>query len=103
MTLPEAGPGRSILAVGASRGGVGDVFRRVVGELRGRAHRVEVVDVPLGRIPAVTAIARAYGVRRALASVATVHLEFGSNDIEVFWFALAAVLMRPDCVVRSLL
>lgn len=75
------------------------VFRRVVLELRSRAHRLEVVDVPLGRIPAVTAIARAYGVRRALASVATVHLELGSNDIEVFWFALAAVLMRPDCVV----
>jgi glycosyltransferase involved in cell wall biosynthesis len=28
-----------------------------------------------------------------------VHIEFGSNDLETFWFALAAVLLRGDCVV----
>jgi glycosyltransferase involved in cell wall biosynthesis len=28
-----------------------------------------------------------------------VHIEFGSNDVEVFWFALAAVSLRPDVVV----
>jgi glycosyltransferase involved in cell wall biosynthesis len=92
-------PKRSILAVGASRGGVGGAFRRAVLELRGRGHEVEVVAVPVGRVPAVTAVVRAVAMRRTLASVATVHLEFGSNDIEVFWFALAAVLMRRDCVV----
>jgi glycosyltransferase involved in cell wall biosynthesis len=90
---------RSILAVGASRGGVGGVFRRVVLELRGRGYQVEVVAVPLGRVPALNAVARAIAMRRVLRSVATVHLEFGSNDIELFWFALAAVLMRRDCVV----
>jgi glycosyltransferase involved in cell wall biosynthesis len=32
-------------------------------------------------------------------SARTVHVEFGSNDLEAFWFALIAVLMRRDCVI----
>ncbi len=37
--------------------------------------------------------------RAALRRAATVHIEFGCNDTEVFWFALAATTLRSDCVV----
>lgn len=75
------------------------MFRRVVIELRRRGHHVEVVEMQRRHAPAVTGLASAYGARRAIATADTVHLELGSNDIEVFWFALGAVLMRRDCVV----
>jgi glycosyltransferase involved in cell wall biosynthesis len=92
-------PERSILAVGAVRGGVADVFNRVVSELRGRGHGVQVIAVPRGRAPAWAGVKAAMAARRALHQAGTVHLEFGSNDTEAFWFALAAVLLRRDCVV----
>jgi glycosyltransferase involved in cell wall biosynthesis len=91
--------GSPILAAGASRGGVGHVFRRVVLELRERGYAVDVVDIPVGRAPALKAIATAYATRRAIARAATLHIEFGSNDTEAIWFALTALLMRRDCVV----
>lgn len=88
-----------ILAAGAARGGVGDVFARVVGELRERGHEVDVVPLTRRPSPAGAAIAAAYRARRRIRDASTVHVEFGSNDVEAFWFALAAVLLRRDCVV----
>jgi len=87
------------MAAGAVRGGVADVFSRVVSELRERGHRVEVVAMPARRTPAAAGIRAALSARRALRAASTVHLEFGSNDTEAFWFTLAAVLVRGDCVV----
>lgn len=90
---------RTVFAAGPSRGGVGDVFGRLVEELAGRGHRVETLFVPRGRVPALSALRSAAAARRSIRTAQTVHVEFGSNDAEVFWFALAAVLMRRDCVV----
>ncbi len=90
---------RTIVAVGAVRGGVADVFDRVVSELSARGHRVRVIAVPARRTPAWAGIRAALSARSALRRAETVHLEFGSNDAEAFWFALAAVLLRRDCVV----
>jgi len=94
-----APPRRAIVAVGAARGGVAGVFRRVVVELRERGHDVQVIDVLARRTPAAAGIAAARSARGALKAASTVHLEFGSNDTETFWFAVFAVLMRSDCVV----
>jgi glycosyltransferase involved in cell wall biosynthesis len=100
VTRAPAVPGRrTILAAGAVRGGVADVFNRVTAELRERGHAVKVIAVPARRAPAWAGISAALSARRALRKAATVHLEFGSNDTEAFWFALAAVLLRGDCVV----
>lgn len=90
---------RQILAIGASRGGVGDVFGRAVAELRARGHAVQVVVVPSGRWPAAAALRTVWRTRRLLAQAESVHIEFGSGDVEVFWFALAATRQRADCVV----
>jgi glycosyltransferase involved in cell wall biosynthesis len=90
---------RKILAAGASRGGVSDVFRRVGAELRQRGHDVEVIDLPASRTAAGQGIRGVFAAREALRAAHTVHLEFGSNDIETFWFALGAVLLRRNCVV----
>jgi glycosyltransferase involved in cell wall biosynthesis len=75
------------------------VFRSVVSELRSRGQQVDVVPLPSGRVPALTAITAAIRTRRALRAADIVHVEFGSNDLEAFWFALVAALMRNDCVV----
>jgi glycosyltransferase involved in cell wall biosynthesis len=88
-----------ILAAGASRGGVGDVFQRVVLELRERGHEVDVVPLARGRTTAIPAVCAAYRARRSIRGARTVHVEFGSNDVEAFWFGLAAVLLRRDCVI----
>ncbi|MDQ6778446.1 MAG: glycosyltransferase family 4 protein [Actinomycetota bacterium] len=85
--------------MGAVRGGVAHVFDRVVCELRERGHAVTVIAVPARRTPAWSGIRAALSARRALRAAGTVHLEFGANDTEAFWFALAAVLLRGDCVV----
>ena len=85
--------------MGAARGGVGDVFRRVVAELRTRGHEVDVVPLTRRRSPAGAGVAAAYRARHRIRDAGTVQVEFGSNDLEAFWFALAAVLLRRDCVV----
>jgi glycosyltransferase involved in cell wall biosynthesis len=104
MTLGPVGPTEAaiegrILAIGPSRGGVADAFRRSVLELRGRGKDVMVVDLPIGRVPALSAIGRVLAASREIRRAAVIHVEFGSNDTEVFWFGFAAVLIRPDCVV----
>jgi glycosyltransferase involved in cell wall biosynthesis len=102
--MPRPSPDRSlgngtIFAAGASTGGVGDVFQRVVLELRARGRAVVVADLP-PRQTAITAVAAAlWRSWRDLRRSDHVHLELGSNDLAAFWFALAAVLIRSDCVV----
>ncbi len=87
------------MAVGASRGGVADVFRRVIAEVRARGYAVSEVAVGVRPAPAWGGIAAALRSRHRLRSADIVHLEFGSNDTEVFWYALTAVMVRRDCVV----
>jgi glycosyltransferase involved in cell wall biosynthesis len=60
---------------------------------------VHVLEIPAGRAPALAGLGAAWRSRRELRAGMTVHLEFGSNDLEVFWFGLAAVTLRRDCVV----
>jgi glycosyltransferase involved in cell wall biosynthesis len=88
-----------ILAAGATRGGVADVFRRVVLELRRYGHDVEVITFEPRRTAAMSAASSARRALRSVRGARTVHVEFGSNDHEAFWFALIAVLMRRDCVI----
>jgi glycosyltransferase involved in cell wall biosynthesis len=88
-----------ILAVGATYGGVADVFRRVLAELRRTGSTVQELRLPELRAPAWSGIVGAICARRHLRSAEVVHVEFGSNDTAVFWFAMAALLLRRDCVV----
>jgi glycosyltransferase involved in cell wall biosynthesis len=91
---------RTILAVGPADGGVGHVFGRVVRGLRDQGHGVTTIALPgYRKVPAASGIAKLVSARHALRQASTVHIEFGSNDLETFWFALIAVLMRRDCVV----
>lgn len=90
---------RTILAIGATRGGVADVFTRAVAELRARGHTVEVLAVPRGGTPGWSALRAAWRTRRAIRGAGTVHIELGSNDAEVFWFALGALALRARAVV----
>lgn len=88
-----------ILAVGARYGGVADIFRRAVGEMRLAGETVEEMRIPLSPRPGWAGITAAIRFRRSLLAAEIVHVEFGSNDTDVFWFALVASLLRDDVVV----
>jgi glycosyltransferase involved in cell wall biosynthesis len=94
--MPDA---QRILAIGPSRGGVADAFEASVGALRARGHRVDVLTVPVSPAAARDGIRAARRARAALDRADVVHIEFGANDAEVVWFALAAVRRRSDCVL----
>lgn len=96
---PDRSPDGTIVAAGATSGGVADVFRRAISELRNRGREVVVIDLPARRTATGTAIAALWRSRRRLRAANHIHLEFGSNDLGAFWFALGAVLIRRDCVV----
>jgi glycosyltransferase involved in cell wall biosynthesis len=88
-----------IVAGGPSDGGVAHNFSQTMDGLRRRGHAVAVVHIQSGgRVPALNGIWAAFSQRRAIAQADSVHLEFGSNDVQVFWFALAATVIRRDCV-----
>lgn len=89
----------SVLAIGAGRGGVADVFARVTRELRERGHTMTVWPAPVGGAPGAAGLLMAWRGRRELRGAELVHLEFGANDTGVFWLALAATCLRRDCVV----
>jgi glycosyltransferase involved in cell wall biosynthesis len=88
-----------ILAAGAATGGVADVFQRVIAELRARGHDVALVRPMRGRTAAGAAVGAVRRERQRICTAEAIHLEFGSNDLGAFWFALCAVLIRRDCVV----
>jgi glycosyltransferase involved in cell wall biosynthesis len=75
------------------------VFRRVIAELRHRGHEVEVVTLPASGTAAAAGLRGLCAAGKALRAADTVHVEFGSNDIEAFWFAVGATLLRRNCVV----
>jgi glycosyltransferase involved in cell wall biosynthesis len=97
-TIVGTSPG--ILLVGPGAGGVADVVSRARAELQGRGWAVEgIVLDGRGRAEAIVGIRAAWRVRRSMRSASAVHIEFGSNDRAVFWFAALACLLRPDCVL----
>lgn len=88
-----------ILVAGAATGGVADVFQRVIAELQGRGRHIALVRPMRGRTAAGAALGAARHERERMRAAEAIHLEFGSNDLGAFWFALCAVLIRRDCVV----
>lgn len=89
---------RTVLAVGPRSGGVGDVFSGSVRALR--THGFVVTD----RRPreagsaAWAALQLLWNCRGAIRFADTVHVEYGSNDLAVFWFGVLVSGIRPDVV-----
>jgi glycosyltransferase involved in cell wall biosynthesis len=96
---PVLNGGAEILAVGARVGGVAAVFRRVLLELRNAGCDVHELTLPATGPPAWSGLIAAARALGRLRTAPIVHVEFGSNDTAVFWFALLAVLIRRDCVI----
>jgi glycosyltransferase involved in cell wall biosynthesis len=87
-----------ILGIGPATGGVAEIFRHSMRLHESRGHRVRVIGLSRDRAPGWAGLRAAVRARRLVASARTVHLEFGSNDTEAFWFAVVATRLRPDCV-----
>jgi glycosyltransferase involved in cell wall biosynthesis len=90
---------RAVFAVGPADGGVADAFSQSLAALRRRGWNVtEVRPVDTGSA-ALGALRAVWRNRRALRSADAVHIEFGSNNLEVFWFALLAATRRQGIVI----
>ena len=92
-------PGETLLAVGPAQGGVADVFVVTLKALRGDGREVVDEQLPERGNSSRVALAAARRHWRLLKQADALHVEFGSNDIAVFWFAVIATLARPDAVV----
>jgi glycosyltransferase involved in cell wall biosynthesis len=90
---------RSVLAVGPISGGVGDAFTGSISSLRQRGWKVGEARPRETGSAAAAALRLAWRVRRTLFVANSVHVEFGSNDLAVFWFALIATALRRDVVL----
>jgi glycosyltransferase involved in cell wall biosynthesis len=89
---------RSILLVGATRGGAAAVLRGAAAELAARGWDVRFVELGDAKSPLREAH-RAFKRERArLREVTAVHIEHGSNDLAAFWFAIFAGRVRSDIV-----
>jgi glycosyltransferase involved in cell wall biosynthesis len=75
------------------------VFRKVIEQLEATGVDVRTVVLDATSWPLASALRASWTVRSQLRDATVVHLEFGSNDTEIFWFAFVAVLFRRDCVV----
>jgi glycosyltransferase involved in cell wall biosynthesis len=90
---------QAVLAVGPAHGGVGDAFSQSVAALRRRGWRVIEVRPSDRGSAALGALRALWRHRNALRSADAVHGEFGSNNLEVFWFVLLAALLRRGTVI----
>jgi glycosyltransferase involved in cell wall biosynthesis len=88
-----------LLLVGPAGGGVGDVFARLVELVRSRRGPVATLTLANGGAEAWTGLRAAWRARTAIRAARDVHIEFGSNDRAVFWFAALACLLRPSVVL----
>jgi glycosyltransferase involved in cell wall biosynthesis len=88
-----------ILAVGPSGGGVADVFSGSLDILHHSGRHVVGDRLPEAGSSAVVGLKAFYRYRRALRAARWVHVEFGSNDLAVFWFACLATAVRSDVVI----
>jgi glycosyltransferase involved in cell wall biosynthesis len=88
-----------ILAIGPSAGGVGDVFVGSLDALRVSGRRVIADRLAESGSSTLVALKALYRHRHALQAAETVHVEFGSNDLAVFWFAFFATAVRSDIVI----
>ena len=80
-------------------GGVATHARAVAAEFARRGLEVRCVAVSRGPGAAWRGLALAVRERHALRTAGAVHAEFGRLDTGVFWFALAASLLRRDVVL----
>jgi glycosyltransferase involved in cell wall biosynthesis len=89
----------TILAVGPSQGGVAHAFSGTIAALRGRGWTVLDEQLRESGSAALGALRLLWKRRRAVRTADSVHVEFGSNDLAPFWFALFAAALRRDVVV----
>jgi glycosyltransferase involved in cell wall biosynthesis len=89
----------ALLCVGPAQGGVGDAFAGTLKALGDSGRTVVGEQLPDRESPWRVAREAAKRHWRLLKQADTVHVEFGSNDIAAFWFAVIATLTRRDAVV----
>jgi glycosyltransferase involved in cell wall biosynthesis len=91
---------RTLLTVGAERGGVADSFGQTMSHLRdARGWRVQTQRVTESVRPAWAALGFLRRHRAAVVSADAIHVEFGSNDKTVFWVAALLLLRRRDVTI----
>lgn len=90
--------GMSLLAIGPRSGGVGAVFTGTVAALRERVGSIDERRPVEEGSAAVAAVRCLWGCRRSVRGANIAHVEFGSNDIAVFWCAWLLTLLRRDVV-----
>jgi glycosyltransferase involved in cell wall biosynthesis len=96
----DAGPPDLLLVGPAGSGGVADVFDRLVATMRAASRAPAVVWVPNGIEPeAWIGLRAAWRARSLIRRAGSVHIEFGSNDRAVFWFAVLGCVLRGSNVL----
>ncbi len=90
--------GLSLLAIGPRGGGVGDVFTGTVAALREHVGSIDERRPAEDGSAAAAAVRCLWGCRHRVRNADIVHVEFGSNDIAVFWCAWLLTLLRRDVV-----
>ncbi len=90
--------GLSLLAIGPRSGGVGAVFTGTVAALREQVGSIDERRPVEEGSAAIAAVRCLWDCRRSVRGADIVHVEFGSNDIAVFWCAWLLTLRRRDVV-----
>jgi glycosyltransferase involved in cell wall biosynthesis len=90
---------RAIIAVGPRSGGVGDVFGGTVAALRAQGRAVVEERPREDGSAALSAGRSVWRLRRQLRRRPQLLVEFGSNDLAAFWFAVLVTTIRRDVLV----
>ena len=88
-----------VLAVGAAAGGVADTFPGTASALRERGYSVSAIALEERGSALAGAWRAAWRVRASLLSHDSLLMEFGSNDLTVFWLAVVVMTFRKDVVL----
>jgi glycosyltransferase involved in cell wall biosynthesis len=98
--MGERRTSRSVVVFGPETGGVGDSFSQTVAHLsKASEWQVSIERVPEATVPSRGAAAVMHRYRRHLRAADVVHVEFGSNDMTLFWLALLMTLRRRTVAV----
>jgi glycosyltransferase involved in cell wall biosynthesis len=92
--------GGRVVAFGPATGGVGGSFSHTVTHLaKASQWHIDVIRLSETGVPLRNAVGAVRVHHRSLKAADAIHVEFGSNDKTVFWFALLATLFSRSVTV----